>query len=159
MQLDDAARAEAVAFGLAWRDLRRARWLTAFASLDAGQPLEASEIDTLDQIAWSEHGRMHEIADGLQVEASTATRAVDRLIRKGLAERGRDPVNGRYMRVWLTDEGDRVRAALIERRLTFVSEVLDRFEPGDRADLVRLLPELAAAIGDVLRVDREELSA
>ena len=63
--LDDPASCEALIVGLAWRDLRRARWLGAFGSLvlDGDSSLEASEVDALDQIVWTESGRMHEIAE------------------------------------------------------------------------------------------------
>lgn len=150
---DDEASREAVIVGLAWRDLRRARWLGAFGSvvLDGGASLEASEVDALDQVVWTESGRMHEIAEGLQIDASTATRAVDRLVRRGLVERERDPSNRRFMQVWLTDEGRRVHGELLERRLEFVSNVLDQFTDDDRDVLVRLLPDLADAVTATLR--------
>lgn len=150
---DDEATREAVIVGLAWRDLRRARWLGVFGAvvLDGGASLEASEVDALDQIVWTESGRMHEIAEGLQIDASTATRAVDRLERRGLVERARDPENGRFVQVTLTDEGRRVHGELLERRLEFVSNVLDQFSDGDREVLVRLLPVLADAVTASLR--------
>jgi DNA-binding MarR family transcriptional regulator len=148
----DPGTRDAVVVGLAWRDLRRARWLGAFgdALLDGESTLEASEVDTLDQIAWTELGRMHEIAEGLQIEASTATRAVDRLERRGLVERRSDPDNRRFTRVVLTDEGRRVQANLLERRLAFTMQVLDHFGPDDRAALVRLLPELVDVVTGTL---------
>ncbi len=150
---DDEATREAVIVGLAWRDLRRARWLGVFGAvvLDGGASLEASEVGALDQIVWTESGRMHEIAEGLQIDASTATRAVDRLERRGLVERARDPENGRFVQVTLTDEGRRVHGELLERRLEFVSNVLDQFSDGDREVLVRLLPVLADAVTAALR--------
>ena len=152
---DDKASREAVIVGLAWRDLRRARWMGAFGSvvLDGGATLEASEVDALDQVMWTESGRMHEIAEGLQIDASTATRAVDRLVRRGLVERARDPNNGRFVQVAMTDEGRRVHGELLERRLEFVSKVLDQFDENDREVLVRLLPDLADAVTATLRDD------
>lgn len=149
---DDATR-EAVIFGLAWRDLRRARWMGSFGSvvLDGDTSLEASEVDALDQVVWSDSGRMHEIAEGLQIDASTATRAVDRLERRGLVERSRDPGNGRYVQVSLTTDGRRVHEELLQRRLEFVSNVLGQFSDHDRDALVRLLPAVADAVTAALR--------
>lgn len=158
--LDDAQRRDVLAFGLAWRDLRRARWLAAFGDVVMGQGssrLEAGDVDTLDEIALCGSARMHEIADGLQVDASTATRAVDRLTSRGLVDRGRDPADGRFTRVVLTDEGRRIYEALGEQRLAFVSSILDRFADDDRARLIRLLPQLAEAVTDELRADRPEM--
>jgi DNA-binding MarR family transcriptional regulator len=154
VDLDDRAVQQALAFGLAWRDLRRARWLAAFGDVlhDDGSPLEAGEVDTLDEVVGSP-GRMHEIASGLQVDASTATRAVDRLIARGLVEKARDSDDGRFMRVWATAEGRRVHRALLAKRLRFVTAVLDQFDDADRAALLRLLPDLADAVSFVLRAE------
>lgn len=160
--LDDVQNRDVLAFGLAWRDLRRARWLAAFGDVvmgDGGSRLEAGDVDTLDQIASCGSARMHEIAEGLQIDASTATRAVDRLSSRGLVDRGRDPADGRYTKVVLTDEGWRICEALREQGLAFVSAVLDRFDGADRAQLIRLLPELAEAVTDELRSERPEVRA
>ncbi len=153
VDLDDATVQQAVAFGLAWRDLRRTPRLAPLGKfvVDDGPPLESGEVDTLDQIAWTSPSQMHEIASGLQVDASTATRAVDRLIRRGLVERARDPDDGRYVSVWITADGRRVHSALLARRLEFVAAVLDEFDDCDRAALLRLLPALAEAVASVLR--------
>lgn len=154
IDFDDPAVQQTLAFGLAWRDLRRARWLTAFGDAlhGDGSPLEAGEVDTLDEIAWSP-GRMHEIASGLQVDASTATRAVDRLIKRGLVDKARDPDDGRFTKVWATPEGRSVHRALLTRRLHFVTTVLDQFDDSDRTALLRLLPDLADAVSAALRSD------
>ncbi len=148
----DSARRDAIVVGSAWRDLRRARWLRVFgdAVLGDGAPLEAGEIDALDQVAWSGEGHMHEIATGLQVDPSTVTRSIDRLERRGLVERRRDTANRRFVRVVLTDDGRRVHETLLRRRLAFVDAVLDHFDDDDRAALVRLLPALADSVTDAL---------
>ena len=151
--------AEVLSFGLAWRDLRRARWFAALGDAvigPSGPRLEAGDVDTLDQVALSGSARMHEIAEGLQIDASTATRAVDRLAARALVDRGRDPADGRFTRVTLTAEGRRIHDALRARRLAFVSAILDRFDTGDRARLVELLPRLAAAVTDELRTVEAE---
>lgn len=140
---------ETMDFALAVRDLRRARWLTIFgdALLGSGaSPLEAGEVDTLDQIASAGVARMFEISEGLQIDASTATRAVDRLVRRKLVDRGRDPEDGRFTLVWLTGEGKRVHEGLLKRRMAFVDSVLDRFDETDRVAVIRLLPMVADAI-------------
>jgi DNA-binding MarR family transcriptional regulator len=154
----DSAGRDAVVVGSAWRDLRGAGWLRVFgdALLGDGVPLEASEIDALDQVAWSGEGRRHEIAAGLQVDPSTATRSIDRLERRGLVERRRDRANRRFIRVILTDDGRRAHAALLRRRLAFVDAVLDRFDADDRAVLVRLLPALADSVTDALHTPVDE---
>ncbi|MDH3684504.1 MAG: hypothetical protein OEV40_31680, partial [Acidimicrobiia bacterium] len=65
----------------------------------------------------------------------------------------------RFTRVVLTDEGRRSYEALREQRLAFVSSVLDRFDGDDRAQVIRLLPQLALAVTDELRSSRPEVRA
>ena len=84
---DDAVRRIASA----WRELRRgasaARLRSSLLGPD-GPQLEQGQLDALEILASEPAGwRMSEFADALRVDASTATRAVDRLERLGLAER------------------------------------------------------------------------
>ncbi len=137
----------AATVGLALRDLRRSKWRPV---LDIGvggvDGLEVGEFDTLDQVAWVDHVRMLDLAEALQIDASTATRAVDRLVRRGLVDRGRDPDDGRYMRVWITAGGRLVHSASLQRRLDMLASVLDQFDGDERDALARLLPKLAERI-------------
>ena len=50
--------------------------------------LEPGQVDTLDLLVQQPAWRMTDLADALRVDPSTATRAVQRLVRAGLAERG-----------------------------------------------------------------------
>jgi DNA-binding MarR family transcriptional regulator len=138
--------------GLALRNMRRLRWQPVLGgTLSGAVGLERGEYDTLDQVAWVPHLRMLELADALQIDASTATRAVDRLVKRGLLDRGRDPDDGRFMRVWITDAGRAVHSELLERMLTLLCGVLDQFDDDDREAIERLLPRLAEVISTGLR--------
>jgi DNA-binding MarR family transcriptional regulator len=76
------------------------------------------------------------LATALQLRQSTVTELVDRAEQAGLVERGQSPLDGRVVRLTLTDEG--------ERRLR--GSVADL--AADRKELVRLLDEaLGHALG------------
>ena len=58
--------------------------------------------------------RLSAVADDLQVRAATASDAVAALIRKGLVEKGRDPVDARAVGLSLTPEGRRTAEEVAE---------------------------------------------
>jgi homoaconitase/3-isopropylmalate dehydratase large subunit len=115
----DAEVREAVTIGQALTRLRRAPWLRLLdtALLDGEEaPLEQGEVDTLDAIARNRDGTMTEIADRMQITRSTATRAVERLENRGLAERYRADGSRREVRVrpvvtWGTSPEDVISVA------------------------------------------------
>lgn len=151
--LDHATLRRATELGLAWRFLRRASPAVVLdASADISEPkLEAGDVDALEQLALSGgECSMSEIAAGLQVDRSTATRAIDRLVDRGLVERRRDRTDARMIRARLTAAGDDISDRLRYRRLALAARVLDRFDPDDQEAIARLLPRLAEAVADEL---------
>ena len=94
-----------------------------------------------------------DLADGLGVNPSNATRYCDRLQRLGLVDRARSVEDGRMVEVGLTQEGWGLIAAVTERRRQEVDRVLDRMT---RPDVIRVVAALRAfnrAAGEV--EDRE----
>jgi len=90
-----------------------------------------------------EQGRtMRSLADEWSCDASTATFIVDRLEKKGLAERRSDPADRRVRRVVLTGEGVRVRDEMLRRMYTPPPELaaLDRESLAALRDGVAHLP-------------------
>jgi len=133
----------------AWRFIRRSSSaIVADAIADARRPgLEAGDVDTLDQIAAVDGAaQMSDIAAGLRVDRSTATRAVGRLVAEGLADRTRDPSDARIIRVTLTAEGATLQEQLRESRLAFTMRLLEGFTSDEQQAIGRLLPMLANAI-------------
>lgn len=61
IDFDDPAVQQTLAYRSRVADLRRARWLTAFGDAlhGDGSPLEAGEVDTLDEHPARSPGRMH----------------------------------------------------------------------------------------------------
>ncbi len=150
---DEAITEPALAVGAAWRDIRRLRGLHTIGRdlLDDGcPPLETGELDTLGVVGGLGPCRMSELAGALRVEPSTATRAVDRLERRGLVTRSKDAADGRYVEVALTSVGREAFDELTRRRLDLLTGVLDQFDADEQQQLAELLPRFAEAIADVL---------
>ena len=83
-------RLAALHIGTAWKELRRGAAMSILRDhmFGAGKDaLEPGQVDTLDLLVQQPAWRMSDLADALRVDPSTATRAVQRLERSGLAER------------------------------------------------------------------------
>ena len=94
--------------GRAWRELRRAGGREPLRSYFYGRgddALEVGQADTLDLLAERGECRMADLADAMRVDASTATRAIDRLEAQALVERRRLETDGRVVVARLTDAG------------------------------------------------------
>jgi DNA-binding MarR family transcriptional regulator len=137
--------------GAAWKELRRGAAMAALrdqlfgAGTDA---LEAGQFDTLEALAQRDAWRMSELADALRVDPSTATRAVQRLLRTGLAERQRYRADGRVVLVAATETGRRRYEAIARCRRAFMDSVLAGFDAEERRHLADFLERLVAAVDD-----------
>lgn len=154
---DPAAPADPAALrvGLAWRELRRgAATLGIRKLLYAGLPLELEQgqADTLLLLVREGEQRMRQVAEGLRVDRSTATRAVDRLVEAGLAERIAAHGDGRGVVVRATPAGAELHDALVERYRGFLGAVLDAFEPHEREQLADLLERMVARLDELVGV-------
>ncbi len=149
----DPALAAADAVASSWRFLRRARAsiLTEAIGSHVEPALEFGEVDTMDEIAvLGGEATMSDIASGLQIDRSSATRAVSRLVERGLAVRHRDPSDNRVVQVALTDAGTTIQAVVRDQRIDFAIRVLSHFGPDDQATIDRLIPAMADVIADQL---------
>lgn len=137
-----------------WRELRRGAAAGALrehllgvdgASLDQGQ-LDALEILDGQPDGW----RMSEFADALRVDPSTATRAVDRLERHGLAERSVDDQDRRIVIARTTEEGRTALYRIQQLRAIGMERILSSFEPAERDEMARLLERFVAAMDELV---------
>ena len=137
--------------GTAWIELRRgagsARLRDYFFGRD--QPLEQGQMDALDLLMRRDR-TMKGLAGRLRIEPSTATRAVQRIVKDGLAERYPSADDGRVVMVKITREGRRRHAAVAERRAIALERIIGSFEADERAMLADLLERLTTAIDDVV---------
>jgi DNA-binding MarR family transcriptional regulator len=144
--------------GVAWRELRRGAsmaGLRAFLFGEGPDALDLGQIDTLDLLAQAESWRMRDLAAALRVDASTATRAVDRLVSAGLAERTRPSADARAVAVALTPLGRDRHDTVMARRRIAMDRILEGFATEERAVLADLLERLVAGLDALAAAEAE----
>jgi DNA-binding MarR family transcriptional regulator len=110
-----------------------------------GVELSLAQIDALESIALGDI-RMHELAEFLHIDPSTATRTVAPLVDLGLAEREMDPVNRRYVLLRCTTVGRSTASRISKGRRQLMEEVLEPMSPDRRLLLAELLEEFLMLI-------------
>ena len=131
----------------------QSRRLTASLHADLSSRLTPTKIHALDVLAERGDVRIGDLASGLSVDETSATRLVDRLEQGGLAQRRPQEGDRRVTLVSLTPAGRRLAAAIDARRREFFADVLAALEPDERAELVRLMEKATEAV----RARSEEL--
>ena len=119
--------------GAAWKELRRGAAMSVlrdhlFGSGD--NALEPGQVDTLELLIARDAWRMSELAEALRVDPSTATRAVQRLVKAGIAER--------------TACSDDLRRATL-------TAMLATFTTNEREQFAEYLDRFVAALDDYVR--------
>jgi DNA-binding MarR family transcriptional regulator len=117
------------------------------ASLHPGltAKLTPSKLRALDLLA--EHDlRVGQLAAGIGIDDTTATRLVDRLEVMGLVDRRIEAGDRRATTVALTRAGKELVAGIAAQRQLFFCHVLDGLEPDERAELVRLTAKAAESL-------------
>ncbi|HMK98810.1 MAG TPA: MarR family transcriptional regulator [Acidimicrobiales bacterium] len=103
---------------------------------------------TLVVLASGQSKRLADLAADVNVSPSTATRMCDRLLRKGLITRERDPVDRREIRLELTQAGQRLVQGVMDRRRAEVRAMLRSIPLGARSQLMGSLELLARSAGE-----------
>jgi MarR family transcriptional regulator, organic hydroperoxide resistance regulator len=113
--------------------------------------LSASQFHLLEPLATSPGSLpMCALADAADVAPPTASRMLDNLVRRGIAERTRsEKGDRRRVEITLTAEGRKLVAAKRARIAEAREEVFHRLSPSERRAAARLLHSLAAAIDDL----------
>ncbi|RDI41775.1 MarR family winged helix-turn-helix transcriptional regulator [Nocardia mexicana] len=88
------------------------------------------------------------LATALNVQPSTATRMVDRLVTAGLVDRTPNPESRRELIIELTARGRKIVAAVTTRRRREIAAVVERMPADDRSGLIRALTAFSAAGGE-----------
>jgi len=139
--LEFALRAEAK-FGLTLPDdvLRLQDKLVSVPGYSISNPLEFYRL--LTTCNQQDNPTMGEISEALSISLSTATRAVNFLEKNGWAERQSDTVDGRRIRVGLTDKGQEVLNSMGRYLIHCNREILRYLTPQERIILTTLLDKL-----------------
>jgi DNA-binding MarR family transcriptional regulator len=141
----------ATSIGRSWKELRRGAAMSALRDhlFGAGDDaLEPGQVDTLDLLVQQDAWRMSDLAEALRVDPSTATRAVQRLVKAGLAERSTDAADGRVVMVSATGAGHHRHDAIAERRRDTMESMLAAFDADERRTLAALLERFVAALDE-----------
>jgi DNA-binding MarR family transcriptional regulator len=129
------------------RSRRRQRLQRDLYTVD-GVQLSLGQVDALETVA-RESVRMHELADSLGIDPSTATRVVTPLVRLGLVERSVDESNRRFVTLTATAAGRAAAQRIMEERRQLMREVLAPMAPERRILLADLLEEWLALMDRV----------
>lgn len=139
--------------GLLWREIRRGAGMNVLLEYLLGtgdDALEPGEWDTLELLAQEPLWRMGDLARAMRVDPSTATRAVQRLIRAGYAERSSCVNDGRVTFVTLTQTGRLRYDTGRGRRQRLMHDMLDEFQPAEREQFAAYLQRFVDALDHVV---------
>jgi DNA-binding MarR family transcriptional regulator len=153
----------AVRIGTSWVELRRRASMIAVREFLFGtgdDALELGQMDTLDLLAQRPAWRMSELAEALRVDPSTATRAVQRLVGAGLAERGQNDDDGRVVMVQISAAGRMRHDDVNQRRSQLMTHMLRAFSREERPVLADMLERFIGAVDDfVVGLDADAVAA
>jgi DNA-binding MarR family transcriptional regulator len=139
---DDAAR-----IGHAWRELRRGASMSVLRERMLGEiGLDLGQLDFLEHLVLAGSARMGDLAGMLRVDASTATRAVGRLVDRGLAVRSADDRDARCVHVAATAAGRALYDEVVDSRRRWMVDLLDEFTEADKRSLADGMEQLVAAL-------------
>lgn len=138
----------------AWRELRRGATgavLRAHLLGPDGPPLEQAQLDALEILASAPDGwRMSEFADALRVDPSTATRAITRLERHGLAERVAVEADRRIVTARATTLGRQKVTQVGQLRALGMQRLLEPFDAAERRQFADHLERFVESIDDLV---------
>lgn len=143
--------------GRAWREIRRGA--TAGDVRDViygvgGSAIEPGQMDALDLLVTVDSCRMGDLADHLRIDPSTATRAVQRLIKDNLVERVEHGGDGRIVAIAATERGRRIHGEVQARRRDFILTVLDQFPDDERFLLAEFLERFTHAVDETVKAKK-----
>lgn len=138
--------------GRAWREIRRGSAARALRERVFGSEenaLDPGQVDTLDLLATKDCWRMGDLAEALHIDPSTATRAVQRLLTTGLAEKVTQEGDARVVHVALTDIGRQTALYYRERRLEVIRNLISNFTPEEQDAFIEYLERFVSNMSEV----------
>jgi DNA-binding MarR family transcriptional regulator len=129
--------------------LAASRVLVGIAARTIPDPDEVTLAQFRALVLLDAHGELKAgaLAELLGVEASTTTRLCDRLVAKGLIERG-PRQNRREVCIALTEAGEALVAEATAQRRTQITRILDKLPAATRAQLSVALRAFRGAAGE-----------
>jgi len=87
--------------------------------------------------------RQADVAAGSLLDPSTVSRQVRRLVQDGLVERRADPLDGRAVRLAVSEDGEHALSRALVLGRQYVSECVGRWDTADIRTLTALLHRLS----------------
>lgn len=106
-------------------------------------------------VIMASRGPMHlaALAKAMQVHPSNATRACDRLVASGLANRRDNPADRRHLLLTLTSPGRQLVDGVTDRRRAAIQQILQRMPPAACTPVAAGFARFAAAGGEPEHTD------
>ncbi len=139
----------AMRIGRAWRDMRRGASASDVRDTIygvGGSALDPGQMDALDFLVMSPSCRMSELAEYLRIDPSSATRAVQRLIKDNLAERVEHEGDGRVVAIAATERGRKIHEQVANRRRELIFAVLDEFNEEEQHQFAEFLERFLISV-------------
>ncbi|HEV7172662.1 MarR family winged helix-turn-helix transcriptional regulator [Pedococcus sp.] len=115
------------------------------------QEVSITQFRVLVMVATRGSLNLGEVAEGLGVHPSNATRTVERLVVAGLVERAENPADRRYLVLKLTPQGQDIVERVMAYRRGAIESVLEEMPAGRRQALAAALGAFAEAAGEPSR--------
>lgn len=112
----------------------------------AGETLTHSQFRLLKLVAQTEARTIRDVAKFLAVSNAAASKAVDRLVRKGMLNRSESKSDRREIALALTRQGEELLARYDALKNDKLSDVFGRFSASDLRRVSSLLDRLSAGI-------------
>jgi DNA-binding MarR family transcriptional regulator len=149
-EADPAALAElAEQIFASWRELRRGAGMGSLKEVLYGSgddALDPGQADALELLTSRGAWRMSELAAALYVDASTATRTIDRLVSSGLAVRRPATDDGRGILVGATPHGRKQCLRIQRGRRVLMRGIVEEFTHEECVDLATLMQRLVQSV-------------
>ena len=113
-------------------------------SRSAAHGLDSASVLVLHNLRGNEPLRVSELARYMALDASTVSRHVMQLVRRGYLTRTGDPDDRRACRLRLTDRGHALLDEAMAARVAIVNDAIADWPEQDRDTLTALLARLAA---------------
>jgi DNA-binding MarR family transcriptional regulator len=127
--------------------------IAARSLADVGEEVTLTQYRSLVVLASRGPQGVAGLAEAVAVTPPTASRLVDRLVRKGLVRRRGDSRDRRQVRVGLTEAGRHLVDVVTERRRQEIAQLLTSIDPEAQHALAAGLQQLARAAGEVPEQD------
>src|SRR5580692_10321050 len=135
----------------AMRELKKISFRELYVEIygEADEALEPAQYEALEMLVTRSEWRMADFAKALQVEPSTATRMVDRLVKAGVAVRNSSRNDGRGIVVRASRTGRLRRTRVVEGRREMMHDFVEPFSDREVDTLIDLMERLADSIAQV----------